>query len=103
MWRYFPLVARIVDADSHGARPDHQIILMIKWIRTSRLSRKTSLFADVPHCGRRLLAGVVVLLEFRAELYFTLEVSPPPWKQCTQWAAQYEDLGQLGQDKPASG
>ena len=27
---------------SHGARPDHRIVLMIKWIRTSRLSIKNS-------------------------------------------------------------
>ena len=33
---------------SHGARPVHQIISMIKWIRTRRLSIKTSLSA-----GRR--------------------------------------------------
>jgi len=29
------------DSNSHGARPDHLIITMIKWIRTSRLSIKT--------------------------------------------------------------
>jgi len=28
--------------NSHGARPVHQIISMIKWIRTSRLSIKNS-------------------------------------------------------------
>jgi len=31
------------NANSHGARPVHLIITMIKWIRTSRLSRKNSL------------------------------------------------------------
>jgi len=31
-----------------GARPDHLIITMIKWIRTSRLSIKNSLSAEVP-------------------------------------------------------
>ena len=30
-------------SNSHGARPVHQIISMIKWIRTSRLSIKNSL------------------------------------------------------------
>jgi len=30
--------------NSHGARPVHLIITMIKWIRTSRLSIKNSLF-----------------------------------------------------------
>jgi hypothetical protein len=29
--------------DSHGARPVHQIISMIKWIRTSRFSIRNSL------------------------------------------------------------
>ena len=32
------------DSNSHGARPVHQIISMIKWIRTGRLSMKDSLF-----------------------------------------------------------
>ena len=31
------------NADTHRARPVHQIISMIKWIRTSRLSIKNSL------------------------------------------------------------
>ena len=31
--------------ESHGARPVHLIIMMIKWIRTSRLSIKNSLSA----------------------------------------------------------
>jgi len=31
------------NSNSHGARPVHQIITMIKWIRTSRLSIKNSL------------------------------------------------------------
>ena len=30
------------NSDSHGARPEHLIITMIKWIRTSRLSIKNS-------------------------------------------------------------
>ena len=32
------------NSNSHGARPVHLIITMIKWIRTSRLSIKNSLF-----------------------------------------------------------
>ena len=32
-----------VKSNSHGARPVHLIITMIKWIRTSRLSIKNSL------------------------------------------------------------
>ena len=31
------------NSNSHGARPVHLIIMMIKWIRTSRLSTKNSL------------------------------------------------------------
>jgi len=31
------------NSNSHGARPDHQIISMIKWIRTSVLSIKNAL------------------------------------------------------------
>jgi len=31
------------NSNSHGARPVHRIITMIKWIRTSRLSMKKSL------------------------------------------------------------
>ena len=31
------------NSNSHGARPVHLIIAMIKWIRTSRLSIKNSL------------------------------------------------------------
>jgi len=34
------------NSDSHGARPVHQIITMIKWIRTSRVSIKNSLFEN---------------------------------------------------------
>jgi hypothetical protein len=30
------------NSNSHGARPGHQIIWMIKWIRASRLSIKNS-------------------------------------------------------------
>ena len=30
-------VSRPCNSNSHGARPVHQIIAMIKWIRTSRL------------------------------------------------------------------
>ena len=33
------------NSKSHGARPVHQIITMIKWTRTSRLSIKNSLSA----------------------------------------------------------
>ena len=36
-----------VNSNSHGARPVHPIITMIKWIRTSRLSMKNSLCIEL--------------------------------------------------------
>jgi len=36
------------NSNSHGARPVHQIISMIKWVRTSRLSIKNSPSAPRP-------------------------------------------------------
>ena len=53
-----PLVARKVNlrlpgkgnSNSHGARPVHQIISMIKWIRTSSLSIKNSLSLHPAGC-----------------------------------------------------
>jgi len=41
------------NSDSHGARPVHLIITMMKWIRTSRLSIKNSLSVGCP--DRRVL------------------------------------------------
>ena len=38
------------DSTSHGARPVHLIITMIKWIRTSRLSIKNSLTRGHDEC-----------------------------------------------------
>ena len=40
------------NSNSHGARPVHQIISMIKWIRTSRLSIKHSLSLSWGHLMR---------------------------------------------------
>jgi len=51
-----------LDQGIHGARPVHLIITMIKWIRTSRLSMKNSLFEGevaerrCGRCGRRHLS-----------------------------------------------
>ena len=46
-----------VNSNSHGARPVHLIITMIKWIRTSRLSINNSVSL---HCGGRgWIFGVV--------------------------------------------
>ena len=41
-------------SNSHGARPVHLIITMIKWIRTSRLSINNSLSLRVRHAGAGL-------------------------------------------------
>ena len=38
------------NSTSHGARPFRQIILMIRWIQTSRLSIKNSLSQKVETC-----------------------------------------------------
>ena len=40
-------------SNSYGARPDHLIITMIKWIRTSRLSIKNSLWLELRVSGRQ--------------------------------------------------
>ena len=53
------------NSNSHGARPVPVIITVIKWIRTSRLSIKTSLsqvLDDMQHGGVGELVIVVVML-----------------------------------------
>jgi len=45
------------NSNSHGARPVHLIIAMIKWIRTSRLSIKNSLSAQAQGPGGKAGAG----------------------------------------------
>ena len=47
---------------SHGARPVHLIITMIKWIRTSRLSIKNSLYLGDGVDGGDRLAHFRLLL-----------------------------------------
>ena len=47
------------DSNSHGARPVHLIITMIKWIRTSRLSIKNSL-SRLPGGRRRAAMASLV-------------------------------------------
>ena len=44
------------NSNSHGARPVHLIIILMKWIRTSRLSKKNSLST----LGERLGLGFKV-------------------------------------------
>jgi len=41
------------NSNSHGERPVHLIITMIKWIRTSRLTIQNSLSAGAASVGRR--------------------------------------------------
>jgi len=51
-----------VDSNSHGARPVHQIISMIQWIRTSRLSVNNSL------SGKHLRLGLALRIDARVDL-----------------------------------
>ena len=48
------------NSNSHGARPVHLIITMIKWIRTSRFSIKNSLPGEIKPDSSR--GGPVVIL-----------------------------------------
>ena len=48
------------NSNSHGTRPVHQIISMIKWIRTSRLSIKNSLSWDWTCAGNQHSVGRMV-------------------------------------------
>ena len=59
-----------VNSNSHGARPVHLIITMIKWIRTGRLSIKTSLSLCPSSCSgnSRQLPGTYRSLEFGSQL-----------------------------------
>jgi len=46
------------NSKSHGARPVHLILTMIKWIRTSRLAIKNSLSTgDCPMLAAPVLVG----------------------------------------------
>jgi len=73
------------NSNSHGARPVHLIITMIKWIRTSRLSIKNSLSG-----GRSPLSAAVleplILLERRACQLLLLPLN----LDATQCSAQAE-------------
>ena len=60
-------------SNSHGARPVHLIITMIKWIRTSRLSIKNSL--SLYRWGCR-----------RGRLWQRRAIRP--WAPCAQWATR---------------
>jgi len=51
--------------NSHGARPVHLIISMIKWIRTGRLSVKNTLYVDAEEALFRVLGVHLRLQELR--------------------------------------
>jgi hypothetical protein len=51
----YELVLGTGNSDSHGARPVQQIISVIKWIRTSRLSTQNSLSLH-HHGAERILS-----------------------------------------------
>ena len=46
------------NSNSHGARPVHQIITMKKWIRTSKLSKRTLSFSAPVEHGVAMLDAV---------------------------------------------
>ena len=57
------------NSSTHGARPVHQIIAMIRWIRTSRLSIKNSvsLSSSIQRASKRMISvyGVhLVMFDF---------------------------------------
>jgi hypothetical protein len=54
------------NSNSHGARPVHQIITMLKWIWTSKLSIKNSLSRKhtVPFRGHAVTDGQLLLFFF---------------------------------------
>ena len=49
------------NSNSHGAKPVHQIILMVKWIRNSRLSTKNTLFIPGLSESQPILTHLVFL------------------------------------------
>ena len=61
------------DSNSHGARPVHLIITMMKWIRTSRLSIKNSLSLSIFNLGRP--DGSAFVVKFTTEELDRLRVA----------------------------
>ena len=61
------------DSNSHGARPVHLIISMIKWIRTGRLSIKKSLWEGLSHL---FVVGVVLNVAVHERLVRLDHLSP---------------------------
>jgi len=62
------------NSNSHGARPVHLVITMIKWIRTSRLSIKNCLSGPQGSCEQKMakLAGDPELCKERMETSIVL-------------------------------
>ena len=75
------------NSKSHGARPAHLIITMIKWIRTSRLSIKISL-SGIPATRRGSVRSAARILRFE-------RVPPPPPEARSRASGRYlvEGLG----------
>jgi len=61
------------NTNSHGARPVHLIITMIKWIQTSRLSIKNSLSEHLAVLGREKLVFPEHQVVLRAPLALRVE------------------------------
>ena len=75
------------NSNSHGARPIHLIITMIKWIRTSRLSIKNSL----SHLGAGTEAGSYLRL---IDSCITQLKAQGPSRTCTE--REEEEEGKAG-------
>ena len=75
-----PYEARKVDvrlpgkgnSNSYGARPVHQIISMIKWIRTSRLSMKDSVSTNGSRAHEKVSHQAISWYENRCETKCTV-------------------------------
>jgi len=61
----FPVTHGKGNSNSHGARPVHLIITMIKWIRTSSLSIKNSLFDSYQQTDTR---GTPPITQFNSKI-----------------------------------
>ena len=68
------------NSNLHGARPVHQIMTMIKWIRTSRLSMKNSLSLCRLHTIQILRSCLIELTSVFDEIsqFSTLNLTPSP-------------------------
>ena len=67
------------NSNSHGARPVHLIISMVKWIQTSRLSIKNSLSLTVAGCCRSIASKLKDLFKRQGEATELLRQQQPPF------------------------